>query len=126
MFRYKRERILPYFLQKRMTIAELARKAGISHQSAQRAIEGEAVSAVIIGKVAEALDFNAMDFLDIGGKNMFTKKTVTIESSDGTRKDVEISVDDSGKAYAFWGDDDDDAQKAFAQYYLSEKKKAEQ
>ena len=64
MFRYKRELILPHFLQKRMTVAELARKAGISHQSAQRAVEGEAVSAVIIGKVAEALDFNAMDYLD--------------------------------------------------------------
>lgn len=67
MFRFNRERILPHFLKQKMTVAELARKAGISHASAQRAVEGEAVSAVIVGKVAQALDFDAMGFLERKG-----------------------------------------------------------
>lgn len=116
MFRYKRELILPYFLSKRMTVSELARRAGISHQSAQRAVEGEAVSAVIIGKVAEALDFNAMDYLVIGGKDMFARKKITVEDPDGMKKDVEISVADDDMSYAYWGDDDEAAHKAFMQY----------
>ena len=47
---------------------------------------------------------------------MFDKKTVTIVKEDGTSKEVEILVDDSGKAVGYWGDDDDDAQKVFAKH----------
>ena len=120
MFRFNRERILPYFLQKQWTVAELARKAGVAHRTAQRAIEGEAVAAPLIGKIANALGIDAMEFLD-GGKNMFTKKTVTITRDDGTTKEVEISVDDTGKTVVAWGDDED-VRRAFAQYFAEQKK----
>ena len=112
MFRYERAKILPFFLQKKMTVAELARAAGVSHKSAQRAVNGEAVHAVVIGKVADALGIDAMEFLD-GGKHTTTKKTVTIIRDDGTTKEVEIFVDDSGKMFAAWGTDEE-IQKAFA------------
>lgn len=82
MFRFKRERILPLFLSRRMTVAELARKAGVSHTSAQRAVEGEKVAAPIIDKVAEALGIDTMDFLEgEKKKRMFTKQTVTITNA---------------------------------------------
>lgn len=71
MFRYKLAKILPYFLQKRITVAQLAREAGVSHQVAYRAISGEKVAAPIIAKVADALGFNAEDFLE--GKNSMTQ-----------------------------------------------------
>ena len=125
MFRYERAKILPYFLKQGMAVAELARRAGISHASAQRAVDGEKVAAPIIAKVADTLGIDAMEFLENGGKKMLSKKTVTIVKDDGTKKDVEISVDETGKMFAFWGEDDTAAQKAFAQY-LSEKKSAEE
>ena len=120
MFRFNREKILPVFLKKEMTIADLARKAGVAHRSAERAVEGEAVAAPIIAKVADALGIDAMEFLD-GGKRMFNKQTVTITRDDGTKKDVEISVDDTGKTVVAWGDDEE-IQKAFAQYFAEQKK----
>lgn len=125
MFRFNRERILPYFLKQEMTVAELARRAGISHASAQRAVDGKKVAAPIIAKVAETLGIDPMEFLEKGGKKMLSKKTVTIVKDDGTKKEVEISVDETGKAFAFWGEGDEAARKAFAQY-LSEKKSAEE
>lgn len=64
MFKFDRERIMPYFLKQKMTVGELARKAGIAHTSAQRAIEGEKVAASIIAKVADTLGFDPMDFLE--------------------------------------------------------------
>lgn len=64
MFRFKRERILPYFLQKQWTVAELARKAGIAQGSAQRAVNGNSVAAPIIAKVADALGIDPMEFLE--------------------------------------------------------------
>lgn len=123
MFRFERERILPYFLQKQWTVAELARKAGIAQGSAQRAVNGNSVAAPIIAKVAAALGIDPLEFLE-GGKDMFTKKTVTITRDDGTKKEVEISVDDTGKMLTVWGDDEE-IQKAFAQYF-SQKQKAAQ
>ena len=104
-----------------MTATKLAKIANISRQTAQRAIEGLPVSTVVIGKIAEALGINPTEFLDNGGKIMLSKKTVTIVTDDGMPKDVELSVDDSGKMFAAWSED---AQKAFAQYF-SEKQQAE-
>lgn len=123
MFRFERERILPLFLQKQWTVAELARKAGIAQSSAQRAVNGNSVAAPIIAKVADALGVDPLAYLE-GEKRMFNKKTVTITRNDGTKKDVEISVDDTGKMLALWGDDEE-IQKAFAQYF-SQKQKAAQ
>lgn len=64
MFRFTRERILPLFLQRRMTTAELARVAGVSHKAATRAVNGLPVQADIVGKVADALNVDAVQFLD--------------------------------------------------------------
>ena len=121
MFKFTRQKILPLFLQKRMTIAELARRAGISNQTAQRAVDGKKVGAVIVSKVADALGINALDFIEERGKNMMTKKVITVEDSNGMKKDVEILVDESGKTFAYWGDEEDDALKAWSKY-LAEKK----
>ena len=90
MFRYERAKILPHFLKQGMSVAEFARKANVSHQSAQRALEGKNISAVIIARVADALSIDPMEFLEIGGESMFGKKTVTIVKEDGTSKEVEI------------------------------------
>ncbi len=106
LLRFDRQRILPVLIKRQMTATSLAQLANISRQTAMRAMEGLTVSTVVIGKVADALGIDAMEFLD-GGKHMTTKKTVTI---------IEILVDDSGKAVGYWGDDDDDAQKAFAKH----------
>ena len=116
MFRFTRQKILPLFLQKRMTVAELARRAGISNQTAQRAVEGKKVGAVIVSKVADALGINALDFIEEREKNMMTKKVIEIEDSNGEKKDVEIFVDESGKTFAYWGDEDADALKAYEKY----------
>ena len=115
LLRFDRQRILPVLIKRQMTATSLAQLANISRQTAMRAMEGLTVSTVVIGKVADALGIDAMEFLD-GGKHMTTKKTVTIIRDDGTTKEVEILVDDSGKAVGYWGDDDDDAQKAFAKH----------
>ena len=48
-------------------------------------------------------------------------KTVTITRDDGTKKDVKITVSDSGHVVSAYGDDED-IRKAFAQYF---KQKAE-
>ena len=64
MFRFNRTKILPLFLQKKITVAELARTAGVSHQAAQKAVNGQTVGAVVIAKIAEALNVDAMNFLE--------------------------------------------------------------
>ena len=112
MLRFDRQRILPVLIKRQMTATSLAQLANISRQTAQRAMEGLTVSTAVIGKVADALGIDAMEFLD-GGKHMTTKKTVTIIRDDGTTKEVEIFVDDSGKMFAAWGTDEE-IQKAFA------------
>lgn len=62
-FQFSREQILPLFLQRRMNITELARQAGINPRTAERAVRGLPVSASVIDKVANALDFDATKFL---------------------------------------------------------------
>lgn len=114
MFRFSRERILPLFLQTGMTVTELAHKAGVAYQSAQRAVDGEKVGANIIGKIASALNIDPMQYLG-GEKKMFSKKTATITRDDGTKADVTLYVDDSDNLRGYWGEDAD-ALKAYSQY----------
>ena len=124
MLRFDRQRILPVLIKRQMTatsLAQLAQLANISRQTAQRAMEGLTVSTAVIGKIADALGIDAMEFLD-GGKNMTTKKTVTITRDDGTTREVEILADETNKTFSAWGDDED-IREAFAQYF---KQKAEQ
>lgn len=63
MFRFTRELILPLFLERRITVAELAKRAGTSHAAAWRAVNGESVGAIVAGKIAEALGIDATKFL---------------------------------------------------------------
>ena len=121
MLRFDRQRILPVLIKRQMTATSLAQLANISRQTAQRAMEGLTVSTAVIGKIADALGIDAMEFLD-GGKNMTTKKIVTITRDDGTTREVEILADETNKTFSAWGDDED-IRKAFAQYF---KQKAEQ
>lgn len=98
MFRFNHKRILPVFLRTGMTVAELARKAGVSHASAQRAVEGEKVSAPIIAKIADTLGVDAVKFLE--RNKMLNKKTATITLDDGTTEDFEISEDDLAQYFS--------------------------
>lgn len=63
MFRFDREKILAAFLKKKWTTYELARRAGCGHHTAFKAVNGEAVSAAVISKVAAALNVDAVKFL---------------------------------------------------------------
>lgn len=127
MFRFNREMIMPVFLAKRMTVTDLARLAGVAYLSAKRAVEGEKVAAPIIMKICDALGIDPMEFLDNGGKHMTTKKVVKITREDGTTKDVELSISESekGLSFTYWGEEDADAHKAFAQYFSQKQKAAE-
>ena len=62
-YRFDRAKILPLFLQRQETIAEIARRAGCNPATASRAVNGEKISAVNVAKIARALNFNAVDFL---------------------------------------------------------------
>lgn len=129
MFRFNREMIMPVFLAKRVTVTDLARLAGVAYLSAKRAVEGEKVAAPIIAKIAAALNIDPMEFLNLdnGGKHMTTKKTIRITREDGTTKDVELSISESkkGLSFTYWGEEDADAHKAFAQYFSQKQKAAE-
>lgn len=63
MFRFDREKILSVFLQKQWTIYELSRRAGVVYRSAFRAVNGKAVGATIIAKVAAALGIDPVQYL---------------------------------------------------------------
>ena len=63
MFRFSRQLILPLFLQRRMTISDLAATAGVAYQTAARAVQGLPISAKIVDKVAAALEIDALGYL---------------------------------------------------------------
>ena len=62
-FQFYREQILPLFLQRRMNITELARQAEINPRTAERAVFGLPISASVVDKVANVLNFDATKFL---------------------------------------------------------------
>lgn len=64
MLRFTREKILPLFLQSGFTVSDLAKKAQISHKTASRAVEGLGITAPVVAKIARALNFDAMKFLE--------------------------------------------------------------
>ena len=64
MFKFRRAQILPLFLKNSMTVAQLARSAGISHKAAYRAVNGLSITAPVVEKTARALNFDAMTFLE--------------------------------------------------------------
>lgn len=56
MVQFERKKILPLFLQRQETITSLARRAGVNHRTAQKAINGERVGEVYAARVARALN----------------------------------------------------------------------
>ena len=64
MLRFKREKILPLFLARQMTLRKLATVAGLSHKATERAVNGLTVTAPVVDKIARALNFDALTFLD--------------------------------------------------------------
>lgn len=62
-FRFNRAKILPLFLSRRETIAQLARRAGCNSATAARAVNGEPIGADNVDKIARALDADAVTLL---------------------------------------------------------------
>ena len=62
-FRFTRETFLPLFLERNMTIAELARRAGCNAKTAERAVNGLPVTSAVVDKIARALNVDALKFL---------------------------------------------------------------
>lgn len=63
MYQFKRVKILPLFLQKQISIRQLAKDAGVSEKTAERAVNGLPISAAMVNRVARALGISPLDFL---------------------------------------------------------------
>ena len=62
-FRFSRAKILPVFLSKRITTEQLARNAGVAIQTAERAVNGQRISARVVDGIASALNVDAVQYL---------------------------------------------------------------
>lgn len=63
MYQFKREEVLPLFLQKRITVKQLARESGVTEKTVERAVNGLPVQAVVVDRIATALGVNLLDVL---------------------------------------------------------------
>lgn len=63
MYRFKREKVLPLFFQKRITVKQLACEAGVTEKTAGRAVDGLPVQAVVVDRIATALGVSPLDVL---------------------------------------------------------------
>lgn len=63
MFQFDREKILPLFLAKDTTIADVASRAGVAHATCTRAINGGRVIGRAINRLARALGIDATEYL---------------------------------------------------------------
>ena len=63
MFRFERDKILPQFLCRQITFNQLAKLAGVSFVTAQKAVNGAPITAPVVQKIANALDVIATDFI---------------------------------------------------------------
>ena len=63
MYRFERAIVLPLFLQKRITVRRLAREAGVTEKTVERAVNGLPVQAVVVDRIATALGVNPLDVL---------------------------------------------------------------
>lgn len=63
MYQFKREKVLPLFLQRRITIKQLAKEAGVSEKTAEKAVNGLPITAVIVSRIADALGVAPLDVL---------------------------------------------------------------
>ena len=63
MFQFKRAKVLPLFLQRRITIKQLAKEAGVSEKTCEKAVNGRPITASVVDRIAVALDVNPLDVL---------------------------------------------------------------
>ncbi len=63
MFRFSREKILPLFLQRQMTVEKLAQGAGIHSRTAARAVNGLPITSRVIDKICSVLKIEPIKFL---------------------------------------------------------------
>ncbi len=63
MFRFKREKIMPLFLERQMTVKAFARETGVSFCTAERAVQGQKISSRVVDKICKGLNIDALDFL---------------------------------------------------------------
>ena len=62
-FRFK-PNIMDALFKKCWSVRELARQAGTSDCAAYRALEGKFLNLTTVGKIAAALEINALDYLE--------------------------------------------------------------
>ncbi len=68
MFKFNRAKILPVYLSRRMTIDRLARTAGVSNRTVDRAVNGLPITGKVVEAIAAALSIDAMEFLETSQK----------------------------------------------------------
>lgn len=64
MFQFSRELILPLFLQMRIPITTLAKRAGVSYSAVEKAVNGRRISAQVVDRIATALGIDAVKYLE--------------------------------------------------------------
>lgn len=63
MYQFTREKILPLFLQRRITLRQLAKEAGVSEKTVDKAVNGLPITAVVVSRIADALGVAPLDVL---------------------------------------------------------------
>ena len=63
MYQFTRAKVLPLFLQRRITVKQLAREAGVSEKKAEKAVNGLPITAVVVSRIADALGVAPLDVL---------------------------------------------------------------
>ena len=63
MYQFKRKEVLPIFLKRRITLRKLAKEAGVTEKTVERAVNGLPVQAVVVDRIAVALGVDPLDVL---------------------------------------------------------------
>lgn len=63
MYQFTRAKVLPLFLQRRITLRQLAKEAGVSEKTADKAVNGLPITAVVVSRIADALGVAPLDVL---------------------------------------------------------------
>ena len=63
MYQFKRKEVLPIFLKRRITLRRLAKEAGVTEKTVERAVNGLPVQAVVVDRIAVALGVDPLDVL---------------------------------------------------------------
>ncbi|MBR0061086.1 MAG: helix-turn-helix domain-containing protein [Selenomonadaceae bacterium] len=63
MYQFTRSKVLPIFLERRIPIKQLAKEAGVSEKTAEKAVNGLPITAVVVARIADALGVAPLDVL---------------------------------------------------------------